>query len=408
MQRVTFTTSGPLGKSSLREANERVVLLALLRQPGLSRLEVAKATGLSPSAITGIIDRLMNQGFLSESKRDQTLSVGAGRPRAPLQIRAEARYAIGVEIAAAEATAALADLSGKVIAERSVPVNGEPAEKFLRRIHAAVRELAEQGGERTLGVAVSIPGNLDPATGRVRQATNLDWHDLHAIDILKGDLALPFYWENNANLAALAERWFHGGSTLDHFVFVTLRVGIGTGVMVNGQLMRGANNCAGEFGHVTLVPGGRGCVCGQQGCWEEYASDRALVRLYREYGGDARFDSLGVVEQARQNDARARRALDETAEALAVGLCPLILGLNPAAIALDDWAAAGWDLIEGLVWHKIEHRVPAAWRQGVKIFPSSYAMHSSLTGAIALVLAQFFTSFEPEHGDQGGPVRMSV
>lgn len=409
MRGVTFRTSGPLGKSSLREANERVVLLAILREPGLSRWEVATTTGLSPSAITGIIDRLMGQGFLVESKRQGVALAGAGRPRSPLHLRAEARYAIGVEIAATEATAALADLSGRVVAERTVPVDGSTASEFLARVHAAIGELAEQGGERVLGVAVSIPGNLDPATGLVRQATNLDWHDVDAIGLLKGNLELPFFGENNANLAAFAERWFRCGETLDNFVFVTLRVGIGTGVILNGELVRGASNCAGEFGHVVLVPGGRRCVCGQQGCWEEYASDRALVRLYGEYRGDAATgDSLAVVARAREGDAAALRALDETAGALALGLCPLILGLNPAAIALDDYGAAAWDLIRQRVWGVIEERVPAAWRQGVEIFPSGHATHSSLTGAIALVLAQFFTSFAPEHGDGAGPVRMMI
>ena len=407
MRGVTFTTQGALGKSSLREANERLVLLTLLRQPGLSRLGLAGATGLSPAAITNITDRLTEQGFLAEGQKLSPAQGLPGRPRAPLLLRADARLAIGVAIGPPAATVALADLNGAVLASREIPARAaaEPA-PFLAQIHGAIRELAAEGGDKLLGVAVSIPGNLDPATGLLRHATNLHWHDLDVRAALQGDLKLPFFCDNNSDLAAFAERWFRPGDALDNFVFVTLRVGIGAGIILNGQLVRGARNCAGEFGHVTLVPGGRQCVCGQRGCWEEYASDRALVRRYREYGGDGRMDSLGVVRQSRRGETAAQRALDETAESLALGLCPLILGLNPSAIALDDWGAAAWDLIEKLVWQVIRRRVPEAWREGVAIFPSSHAVDSSLAGAIALVVSRFFTSFAPDGA--GETIRLRV
>lgn len=371
--------------------------MTVLRHPGLSRLEVSERTGLSPSAITGVVDRLMARGFLIEGKRDAA-NATLGRPRAPLFIGAGARLVVGVAIGASDAVVAVADLTGAVRETRRVAGGAD----FLVRVHAAIRELAARNGDKTLGVAVSIPGNLDPATGRVRQATNLDWHDVDALAVLKGDLALPFFCENNSDLAAFAERWFRPEAALDNFVFVTLRVGIGTGMILNGQLVRGARHCAGEFGHVTLVPEGRRCVCGQSGCWEEYASDRALVR---HYGVDG-VDSLGVVARARAGDAAAQRALAETAEWLALGLCPLILGLNPSAIALDDWGAAGWDLIRDGVWRVIERRVPAAWREGVEIFPSTHTDDASLTGAIAWALAQFYTSFAVEHADAAVSLRV--
>lgn len=404
MHAVTFTTSGALSKSSLREANDRVVLLAVLRHPGSSRLDIARMTGLSPSAITGITDRLMEQDLLVEGRRDAGRAAMAGRPRAPIFLKAAARLAIGVAIGNQNATVALADFTGRVLAQQAI--EAQPTATYLARVHAAIRQFAAEAGEKALGVAVSIPGNVDPATGRVRQATNLAWHDVDALAVLKGDLTLPFSCENNSDLAAFAERWFGEEPLRDNFVFVTLRVGIGAGIILNGQLVRGARHCAGEFGHVTLVPGGRECVCGQRGCWEEYASDRALVRRYGEHGGTAALDSLAVVARARQGDVAAMAALAETATSLALGLCPVILGLNPAAIVLDDWGAAGWDLIQERVWQVIAERVPAAWREGVEIMPSSRAEDASLTGAIALVLARFFTSFQPQH--PGDAVRLSL
>jgi len=395
---VTFTTAGALGKSSLREANDRVVLLAILRNPGISRRDLARVTGLSASAMTGIIDRLMAQGFLDEGRMEASARLAAGRPPAPLTIRWDSRLAIGVEIGPAGTRTALADLRGHILAERRIT----GAERLLERTHEAIAELAGRGGDRVLGVAVSIPGNLDPESGRVRHATNLAWHDVDALSVLRGSLPLPFSCENNSDLAALAERWFRPDEQLDDFVFVTLRVGLGTGLILNGQLVRGAANRAGEFGHMVLVPGGRPCVCGQAGCWEEYASDRALTRRYPAP------DSLTVVSAARAGDAAALAALRETADALAQGLVVLILGLNPAAIVLDDWAAAGWDLVGGYLTAQVEARLPAAWRGDVRVLPSQQASQSSLQGAIAKVLADFFTSVAPERARRDGPLRIGA
>lgn len=405
MRDITFTTKGPLGKSSLREANERVLLSIIRRQPGISRLDLARLTGLSPSAVTGIVDRLNEQGFLIED-RGPAGRAALGRPPIGLSIDDAARCAIGVEITPGEATLALADLSGRILEERQTPFT-QPADAFLAAVHAGIRELAERAPAKLLGCAVSIPGNFDAATGRIRQATNLDWHDLDVHGPLKGDLPFSVLVENNANLSALAERWFaeNGSAPLDDFLFVTLRVGIGTGLILDGRLIRGARQCAGEFGHMTIYPDGRKCLCGNTGCWEEYASDRALERLYQERGGPA-VTSREVVERARGGEEAAQASLKEVARALGLGLATLIMGLNPAAIAVDDWAATGWDLIRTTVWEVLEQRVPEPWRQGVEIFPSRRATHASLAGAIALVLSQFFTSFESEHG--AGPIEMAL
>ena len=395
MRPVTFTTKGALGKASLREANERLVLTHIVHQPGISRLAIARSTSLSPSAITGIVERLKDAGLVVDEKTEATAMVG--RPPSNLRLVKGSRNVVAVEITPFDASLAVADLVGNIVDRREVAADKDP-ETFLERAHKALVELIEGTSAPILGVGVSIQGILDPATGQVIAATNLNWRNVEAIRILRQGIDLPFYWDNNANLSALAEQWFAapGSASLDNFVFVTLRGGLGTGLIFGGHLVQGATARAGEFGHTVLYPDGRKCLCGNHGCWEEYASDKALCRLYHEHGGEEICDSLEVIRRAKAGDVAALAATAEVGRNLGLGLMNVITGLNPAAICLDDFAACGWDLIEPAIWDVLRSRVPDYWLAGVRIFPSEHAIHASLSGAVALALSKYFTSFH--HG----------
>lgn len=152
---------------------------------------------------------------------------------------------------------------------------------------------------------------------------------------------------------------------------------------------------------MTIAAGGRRCLCGNQGCWEEYASDRALVRLYLERTGTAA-GAQAIVERARGGEAAALEALNETAGYLGLGLANLIMGLNPEAIFLDSWGAAGWDLLKGPVWTAIRGCVPASWLEGVQVRPSAHTADASLRGAVALALSRFFLSFVHSGAESSG------
>ena len=179
-----------------------------------------------------------------------------------------------------------------------------------------------------------------------------------------------------------------------------MRGGLGTGVIVNGRILQGASSAAAEFGHTILYPDGRRCPCGNSGCWEQYASDLALCRAYSQQNGGAGgtlTEPDAIVRLAREGDAAALRVLRDTAHQVGMGFVNLIMALNPEAIVVGDYLAAGWDLVEDVVWSVLRSRVPSYYLAGVRIFPSEHAADSSLLGAVALVLSQFFTSFD--HGN---------
>lgn len=405
MPAVTFTTGGALRKSALRQANERLILNVIRQNPSVSRADIVRITGLSPSSVTFIVKRLKREKIVCEEKLGNRSHVGR-RPTA-LQICGGARIAIGVEVTPSGARIAMVDLNDTNLGKKTVPWCPNSA-LFFEKVHAAVRTLVEPLAPRqALGVGVALPGTIDRSSGKIIAAENLGWFGVEAGDRLRRNLKVPFYFENEAKLSALAEMWFSDRepNPLRNFVSVIARGGVGTGVIVNGQILQGATSAAAEFGHLSLYPDGRRCPCGNVGCWEQYASDLALSRAYAEETGQAGASdepAETIIAKARGGDAAARRALNTTAQHVGMGLVNLVLALNPQAIIVGDYLAQAWDLIEEEVWAVVRRRAPAYFLAGLRIIPSRHGADSSLRGAVALVLSRFFNSF-----GEGNPARPS-
>jgi predicted NBD/HSP70 family sugar kinase len=332
----------------------------------------------------------------------------AGRRPTALRLRPEAGMAIGVEIVRPESRVGLSDLNGDIVRKRSVLWHPNP-ELFLDRVHSAIRAFTEPlEPEHVLGVGVGLPGTIDRASGRVIAAENFNWFGVEAGRLLRGRLSVPFYYENSAKLAALAEMWNSGrdGHPLQNFVFVAAHGGLGTGVIIDGQLFQGAYSAAAEFGHTILYPDGRRCPCGNTGCWEQYASDLALCRLYGELNehngkGGLEVEATEIVRMARGGDPIAQRAVQETAQYVGLGFVNLIWALNPEAVVVGHWLAEAWDLIEETIWSVVRSRIASYYLSGLRMMPSRHGVDCSFMGAFALVLSRFFHSFD--HRKARGP-----
>jgi predicted NBD/HSP70 family sugar kinase len=402
MPTVSFTTSGALRKSALRQANERLVLNSIRRHPGISRAEIARLTALSSTSVTFVVNRLRKSRLVVERKLENG-SQAAGRPPSALRIRAEAMWAVGVDISQPAARVVLVDLAGSVKKQETVPWQVNP-ELFLHKLHATIRKVAAGcKPEQMLGVGVSMPGTIDKASGRVIAAENIGWFGVDVGRLLRRDLRWPFFYENDANLSALAEHWFapQGSDLLRYFVYVRLRTGVGTGVVVDGRPLHGVSSAAAEFGHVMLYADGRPCSCGNRGCWEQYASEAALLRCYEESApskDEPPIDAATLIQRARAGDQRARQALLTTASYVALGMVNLVAALNPQAIILGEPMVSAWDLVEETIREELRKRVPPYALSELRILPSQMGDDATLRGAAALPLAHYFTRFD--HGKE--------
>lgn len=402
MPKVTFTTGGALKKSALRQANERLVLNVVRQNPSVSRADIVRITGLSPSSVTFIVQRLERHKLLCEGVSKPHSKVG--RQPTALRLRPQARLAIGVEVTLSGARIVVTDMTDAIIQRKTVLWHDNQT-LFFEKINSALRSLLEpMSPGQALGVGVALPGFIEEDSGRVLAAENLNWFGVDAGALIRHNLPVPFHFENTARLSALAEMWSSEGgpSALRHFVSVTARGGLGTGVIIDGQFLRGASSAGAEFGHISICPDGRRCTCGNTGCWEQYASDLALARLYGEQSGPGvpEADAEAIVGLARTGDAVALKALTETARYVGLGFVNLVMALNPQAIVLSDYLAASWDLIEDTVWAVLRSRVAPYYLSSLRILPSRHGAESSLRGAAALVFSRFFGDFGDENGAQ--------
>jgi predicted NBD/HSP70 family sugar kinase len=241
-------------------------------------------------------------------------------------------------------------------------------------------------------MGVSIPGRVD-ASGQLVFAPNLSWGT--NVDLrgpLESAVGVPVVLENAANACALAELWF--GSHPEHvrnLVAITVSEGIGVGLLLNGQLLHGAEGLAGEFGHVGIDENGPLCSCGRHGCWERYASNSAAVLHYAGDGGKTGASALrfeDILRFATGGDKRAIEAIDKMAHFLGLGVAGLVTGLAPELVVVVGEVTAAWDRVGPIVSDIVRER--AISQAPPRIIPTDPATQPRLRGAVTLVVQQHF------------------
>jgi predicted NBD/HSP70 family sugar kinase len=245
---------------------------------------------------------------------------------------------------------------------------------------------------------------VDLRTGTILNAPTLGWRNVDLREGLAAATGLPVQIENSGRACALAQAWAMRddlGGLAGDLVFVSISDGVGTGVVVNGEVMRGRHNTAGEFGHVPLNIDGPRCSCGATGCWEAYVSN--LATLSRYFGRDlsdgrpreaetANFTVEDLIARARAGDAKALAALNSTARYLGLGLASIVNSVDPARIYIGGEITTAWSLIEPIVRSALRERTLTDFGGATEIHIVPAEDHPRLRGAVALVAAPAFAA----------------
>ncbi|MUL40345.1 ROK family transcriptional regulator [Streptomonospora sp. PA3] len=344
----------PTGFHDVRETNLGVVLRAVRTLAPCSRAAVAAATGLNKTTVSSLVADLIARGLLRETGESAERRVG--RPGVMLALDDLTIAAIGVEVNVDYLSVVAVDLLERDLVTRHIAFDARSAgpDACARRIAAAVESVAADPALRRrslIGLSVAVPGLVDSPAGVVTRAPNLAWRGTplraRLEELLeRGGLApLPVLVDNDANLGAVAEyRGGHLASTGD-LVYITGEVGIGAGVLMNGELLRGSAGFAGEIGHVRMVEDGPECGCGRHGCLEALAGIEAILRaaLPDRFPGSAltRADLADLVdtavERADSGDPVAVDALETAGAWLGRGAATLVNLVNPGAVVLGGY-----------------------------------------------------------------------
>ncbi len=378
-----------------RDINRRIILNVVRSRQPISRADVARHTGLQRSTVSLIADQLIDEGWIAEGAMGR---LPRGRRPIFLQLNAERARIIGVNVRPLKTNIALSDLNGHYLYQESFDTPRE-SNDFIAELIERIKNLIKNSPTNVAyeGIGISVPGRVDNVSQRLVFAPNLGWRDLDLRTPVEKALRLPVEIENAANACALAENYF-GQHTdgVENLVAVTVSEGIGTGIIANGQLVRGASGKAGEFGHTTLNPDGPVCSCGNRGCWEVFASNSAALRRYAatakgSNGAKGKTKDISFEELlglAEGGDASAGEVLNEMGRYLGMGVANLVNGFQPNLIVLVGEVTRAWERIGPLIEREVKARCTA--ESETRIMPVDDALQPRLRGTIALVMEKHF------------------
>ena len=404
---------------TIKAHNLHLLLLTIQRCQPISRVRLARLTGLSTTTVTNLTGDLIGQGVLAEVGTDlAAVTEGAGRPPLALALLPASRYALGIHIGVRTIRIALGDLAANLVDQRMLAHSAdESASQTLDRVAAAVTDLLAVHPEmasRLVGVGVGASGLVEYTTGINILAPNLGWRQLPLRDELARRLNLPVQVDNNVRCMALAESLFGLGKQAKALAFVYSRVGVGAGLVVDGQVYRGTGYGAGEIGHWTILPqGGELCRCGNTGCLETLVSELAIVELARPLAPDlldaakqTGLDPLiAIFAAARSGHPALAQMLADRAFYMGIALANLINVLNPQLIVLGGLLDSGFDLFHPVLLQTIRDRAFGGLGDQVTLLPASFGDKSGEAGAVALGLDTFFFSAEAQ-GAGGLPAQI--
>ncbi len=345
-----------LGVEDLRKTNElRLLHIIRDRQP-ISRADLVKSTGLRAGTVSVIVNRLIRSDAIHEGQ--EAPSIG-GRRATYLQVNAEKAYVAGVNIGVQQTIFGICDFNGRIINQRTIATKGN-AHHFLIRLSQSLLDLMKTSLPRVplAGVGVSVPGLIDRVNGQLVRSPNLGWQDVPIRSILEKEVNVPVHVENDANAAALSELWYGPMElwNVQCMLFVLVVEGLGTGVILNGEIHAGSRIGLGGFGHIAMDPNGPRCSCGNFGCWEALASDQATLRRFSASSPNKEQvrSVTDLVALAGLGDAIARNELLKTATSIGRGIKGLAHGLAPEVIVIGGQITAAWPLIESTLHKELQ------------------------------------------------------
>ena len=403
MRKINTTNFSIATRTTARDINRRIALNVIRESQPISRADLARHMKMTRGVVSVLVQELLEQELIFEGA---TGEAARGRKPTFLHVRTQDRLAVAVDIRFTKTYLMLCDFSGRQLGiEIYDTVFSVP--EFTRDLARRIKKMLEGLGPGAVceGIGVVVPGMVDQRTGKVLNAPALGWRGVDIRSKIAAATDLPVHVENSGRACALAQLWLEKAETAGQsFVYVSVSDGVGTGIVMNGELIRGRDHIAGEFGHMPIDLDGPRCMCGANGCWEAYTSN--LATLARYFGWNLSqlspkhmkqmeknsFTVLDLITRARTGDAKALSAIRASGRFLGLGLATIVNIINPDAVYLAGEITNAWDLIEETVRSAMVERTltEAAARTPLRITPAQE--YPRLRGAAALIAAPTFAA----------------
>lgn len=414
-----------LSKHGIRRGDRRLMaemnrnlVFNVLRTGAVSRADVVRTTGLSPATVSAIVSDLIESGLVNEVGQGKSRG---GRPPQVLRINDERNYAVGIKLMTHGVFVVVTDIRAEVLYAEMVELDWAPhssdnplaarvrpgaASSVLEQLCAAIEGAAERAGvgmSKIVGVGIGLTGLVETETGVCRYSPTFDWHDVPVAGPLSKRLDRPVLVDNDVNALTVAEQWFGRGHGVDDFIVVSVGEGVGAGLVVAGNIYRGADGAAGEIGHLPVAGASVPCRCGRSGCLESVSNDAAVALYVREAieaGEQSRLAHLGLAQltipairsAAEDGDKVAIAALEKAGTMLGLGIASLVNLLNPRLVIVSGEGTQAGPLRWEAAMSAMRDHCFAGIDRNIDFFVDSVDDVAWARGAACVVLGELFSS----------------
>ena len=394
----------PADRFLIRSINQSLLLNLIRVHAPISRPQLATLSGLSQVTVIKITNDLLDRHLIVE--KEYAESTG-GRRAGLLEIHPEGGFAVGLIPQPSSLTAVILNLNSDLVHSQrwNITLRGNYPQAIDLIAHC-VEELFPDSGiprEKIIGVGLGMAGLIDAEQGCCIDSWHMNWQNVEISRPLEDRLGISVFLDNDVNCLAIYEKLFGHGQPYHHFLVVAIGRGVGLGIVINGDLYRGAFGGAGEFGHTAVTTEGRLCECGNHGCLETYISDSGIVKNYLEYVHSTTYSlergiqvptTFEVVERARNGDEAAIAALQRAGILLGVSLANLVNIFNPECIVLSgpdtDASMLVSDLLLEPMYQALKQHLFSQIGKDLHFIVERLGFESWARGAGSLVLRHFF------------------
>ncbi|MED1740481.1 ROK family transcriptional regulator [Bacillus swezeyi] len=377
----------------VKKMNKALILEQIIANAPISRAKLSEITGLNKSTVSSQVSSLLQKEMIFETGRGES---SGGRRPVMLKFNRKAGYAVGVDIGTNYMIVVLTDLEGNIVEhdERDLDEEDIPAtEQALIELVGLAIEKMPPSPYGLAGIGVCVPGLVDNAQ-QVVFTPNKPIHLIDLKNLLEEKFNVPIFIENEANAGALGEKEYGDARHLEHAVFVSINAGIGLGILMNGKLFRGVEGFSGEAGHMSIDFNGPACRCGNKGCWELYASEKAVFSSFLS-NTEAPLHQI-VKELADRDDPNMLKTFETFGFYIGVGLLNIIKTLNPGTIILRNTIVESYPMIVDSIKKTISSRSAKEALTDYQLKISSLGRIASSLGVSRIVIERFLEQFMNE------------
>ncbi|OXS77556.1 ROK family transcriptional regulator [Domibacillus enclensis] len=367
----------------VKKMNRRRLLQEVIHHSPISRASLSKTTGLNKSTVSAQIQGLVDEKFIFEIGQGQS---SGGRRPVMLMFNKQAGYAIGVDIGVDDLTVLLTDLDGSIVSEHYFELEqssvNETMALLLKTIEQVIRTMPGSP-YGLIGIGICVPGLVNRSE-QIVLTPNTHWNGVDVKKQVEEAFNVPVTIENEANAGAYGEHIYGAAKAFDDFMYVSISTGIGVGLVLNNELYRGVHGFSGEMGHMTIDFNGPKCNCGNRGCWELYASEKAFRQSL-----PADWDEKELNKRFQQNDVVLFRSLENFGHHLGIGLVNIANTFDPEAIILRNPLIESNPFVLNAVKNTLSSRMNVRFETECAFLPSTLGKNAPALGACSMMIESF-------------------